>query len=117
MKRKNTLLLAAGLLAAAPLRAEVGRADYERALSLRDRYQNASTGVADAATWLRGKDRFFYRRSVKGGHEFVMVDADTQQKRPAFDHERLAAALAKATGERQDPLRIPSNGLRIADDE
>jgi dipeptidyl aminopeptidase/acylaminoacyl peptidase len=114
---KTTILLVAGFSAAAQARAQVGRADYERALSMRDRYQNASTGVAEAATWLRGKDRFFYRRSVKGGHEFVMVDALTQEKRPAFDHERLAAALAKATGERQDPLRIPATGVRIADDE
>ena len=34
---------------------------------------------------------------MAGGNEFVMVDADTQQKQPAFDHEKLAAALSRET--------------------
>ena len=74
------------------------KADYERALGLRDKYQNLTVGAADAATWIGKSSRFNYRRSVAGGHEFVIVHAATQQKRPAFDHERLAKALSKETG-------------------
>ena len=52
--------------------------------------------VADPATWIEKRRRFWYRRSVKGGTEFVLVDADTQEKRPPFDHEKLAASLSTA---------------------
>ena len=49
--------------------------------------------MPEAATWIEKTPRFWYRKSVKGGNEFVLMDAATQQKRPAFDHEKLAAAL------------------------
>ena len=104
------------LLCAAPAGAQT-RADYERALGLRDRYQDLAMGVADGAAWIGKTSRISYRKSVPGGHEFVMVDAETQQKRPAFDHERLAAALSKETGEKQTALRLPFNGFTFTDDE
>ena len=46
--------------------------------------------------WIDRTNRLTYRRSVKGGHEFMLVDAAAQQKRPAFDHARLATALSSA---------------------
>jgi hypothetical protein len=49
-------------------------------------------------TWIENTHRFWYRKVTRGGYEFVMVDADTLRKAPAFDHARLAAALSKATG-------------------
>jgi len=101
----SALVLSFGLIP--PGAAAQTRADYERALGMRERYQYSTVGVPDAATWVSKSSRFCYRRSVKGGHEFVMVDADTQQRRPAFDHERLAAALSKETGDKHTPLRLP----------
>ena len=53
--------------------------------------------AADAPTWLgAGNGRFVYRRSVRGGSAFVLVDAATQERRAAFDHDRLAAAFVAA---------------------
>src|SRR5690349_19292285 len=40
--------------------------------------------------------RFVYRKSVRGGAAFVLVDAATREKRPAFNHDRLAASIASA---------------------
>ncbi len=60
------------------------KADYERAQGLRERYQYLAAGVADAPVWIGKTSRFYYRVTIKGGHEFVMVDAATQQKQPAF---------------------------------
>ncbi|MGH9162184.1 MAG: S9 family peptidase, partial [Vicinamibacteraceae bacterium] len=97
--------------------AQATTADYERALGLRERWQYLTENVADPATWMGDTHRFYYRKTVKGGFEFVMVDAETRQKQPAFDHARLAAGLSKATGERHAALRLPFNTFRVGDQE
>jgi dipeptidyl aminopeptidase/acylaminoacyl peptidase len=101
----------------APVALAQTKADYERALGLRDRYQNLAIGVADGAAWVGKTGRFVYRKSVAGGHEFVMVDAETQQKRPAFDHARLAAALAKETGDKHTAQQLGFNSFSFTEDE
>ena len=40
--------------------------------------------VPEAASWIADSSRFYYRKSIKGGHQFVVMDAATQQRRPAF---------------------------------
>src|SRR5687768_10312939 len=89
-------------------------ADYDRALALRERWQHLTENLTDPPTWADAT-RFHYRRTVKGGHEFVLVDAETRQKRPAFDDEKLAAALSKAAGAEYTPLRLPFNSFQFAD--
>ena len=42
--------------------------------------RTSPSNVADAPTWIEQTNRFYYRRTVKGGHEFVLVDAETQAK-------------------------------------
>ena len=56
--------------------------------------------VPDTPTWVGTTHRFYYRRSLANGFEFVMVDADTQQKQPAFDHARLADVAVARVGPR-----------------
>lgn len=46
----------------------------------------------------------------------MIVDAETLEKRPAFDHARLADALSKAIGEPVDPERLPFTALHFSDD-
>ena len=50
------------------------------------------------AHWIGDSDRFWYRRDTKAGATFLIVDAATGTKVPAFDHERLALALGEAVG-------------------
>ncbi len=90
------LLVVATLCPALPVLAQGTVADYQRAMGMREKYQELAPNVPEPATWIEKTARFWYRRSVKGGNEFVLVDADTLQKRPAFDHEKLAAALTTA---------------------
>jgi hypothetical protein len=52
--------------------------------------------VPDSATWIGETPRFWYRRSIAGGFEFVLVDAASGQKRPPLDHARLASAMSQA---------------------
>ena len=107
------------LLLGTPLTAgaQVDRADYERAFALRERDRNAVTNAPDAAVWIGDSHRFVYRRSVKGGHDFVLLDATTLERRAPFDHARLAAALSQAAGETYAALTLPFSEVRFVDGE
>lgn len=87
--------------------AQVTRADYDRAQALRGQYEALAVNVPGPPSWLGTTHRFHYRRTRPDGFEFVVMDADTGEKRPAFDHTRLAAALSSASGERYEPSRLP----------
>jgi len=109
------LLLLAGLLAAAALPsvhvtsaqdADV-RARYDRAESFGDRTQNRVLHQIDAPQWVEGTSKLWYRKSVQGGNEFVLVDAPAAQKTPAFDHARLAASLSTAAGGKYTAVTLP----------
>src|SRR5688572_2267226 len=72
-------------------------ADYARAEGFRARVEGLVVDAAEAPTWVgRGSNQFMYRKSVRGGNAFVLVDAATLEKRPAFDHDRLAASITSA---------------------
>ena len=110
----SSLLIA--LAAATDARAQVTPADYDRAMGLRDRWMYLTEGVADPATWIDGTSRFYYRKTVKGGFQFVLVDAQTEQRQPAFDHDSLAAGLARRLGTSTPDSVCPSthSGSRTA---
>jgi hypothetical protein len=81
--------------------------DYDRAMTLRDTYQGLALNVPEQARWIEGTNRFWYRRSVKGGNDFVLVNADTQTKGAPFDHVKLAAAISSATGGKYTAVTLP----------
>jgi dipeptidyl aminopeptidase/acylaminoacyl peptidase len=119
---KIALRLAAAVLVAVVLVptagiAQVTPADYDRALGLRERWMYLTEGLADPVTWVDDTSRFYYRKTVKGGFEFVMVDAQTLQKRPAFDQERVATALSQATGTKYTGSRLPFDSFQFSNGE
>lgn len=91
-------------------------ADYQRAMGLRDRYQNLTTGLTDQVRWVPDTHKLVYRRTVPGGHEFILVDADTQAKAPAFDHAKLAGALSTALGRTVTAAELPFNEFTFTPD-
>jgi dipeptidyl aminopeptidase/acylaminoacyl peptidase len=97
--------------------AQPTRADYDRALTVRDRYDGLVVGAPDPAVWIDETTRFWYRRSVKGGAEFVVMDASTREKRPAFDHARLALELAREISPSSTAARLPFSTFRFVDNE
>jgi len=106
-------MLAVPALAQSPITV----ADYERARALQERFDGLVVDMPDAPVWIEGSGtRFWYRKTVRGGHAFVMVDAAAPAKRPAFDHERLAAALGAASGARYAATALPLEQLVVADD-
>lgn len=106
------LFLAAAVV---PCTAQLTPADYERALNLRDKYNGLVVHLPDEVKWIEDTDRFVYRRSITGGEEFVVVDADKQTAQPAFDHARLAEALSKAFGIPVKATALPLERYQFVD--
>ena len=100
-----------------PLSAQGTRADYERASSLREQTQFLALNVVDRAGWIEKTSRFWYRKTVKGGYEFDIMDARSLTNKPAFDHQKLAASLSTASGEDYSPLNLPFMALTFVDNE
>src|SRR5215475_11452784 len=111
------------LLFPASANAQGTQADYERATGLREKFQGLVAGAPERANWIEKTSRFWYRKSVKGGYEFVLVDAETLAKKPAFDHQKLAAALSESlpsgssVEESITALRLPFNEITFVDSE
>ena len=82
------------------------RADYERAANLRELTANKVFRDRVEPNWSEDGTRLWYRvRTAPDQHEFVVVDVEKGSRVPAFDHERLAAAL-QAVGIAQPPQRL-----------
>src|SRR5205823_12833732 len=85
--------------------ADYARAELFRALGP----EGLVIDAPDSAVWLPTGDRFWYRKTtVDSGQAFVLVDATTLTKGPAFDHERLGAALTPAMGKPITAANLPS---------
>lgn len=99
-----------------PAQDRLTAADYERAEAFLS--GNLSFHVYRAQvspTWLE-PDRFWYRVAVRGGHEFIRVDQARAVRERAFDHERLSAALSRATGDSFTALQLPFTSFTEAED-
>jgi dienelactone hydrolase len=103
------------ILAALRASAQIGWADYERALGTRAKYQNLVTGMPGAVTWIAGSDDFCYRVTVEGGDRFVLVNAHAGTKSPAFDHDRLALGLSEATKDKFTAVTLPFTTFEFVD--
>jgi dipeptidyl aminopeptidase/acylaminoacyl peptidase len=90
-------------------------ADYERAAGLEAKYEAAAIDIAGPATWIGKTNRFWYRKQSKGGKEFIIVDAQTLKKQPAFDQEKIAASLGKALGKTYKAQDLPIRFIRFDD--
>ena len=111
--RGRTLLVALAVCAAValPATAQVTSTDYARAEQLLP--WNAQELVINDAVrprWMPG-DRFWYRNRGAKGWEYLIVDAATGTRRPAFDHARLASALSTAADTSFDSTKLPFRDL------
>jgi len=91
-------------------------ADYARA----EKFMNYNTtGLmlhgAVQPTWL-ADERFWYRGTTAQGTEFLLVDPARGTREPAFDHDKLAAALATASGTKYDGAHLPFQMFDLAPD-
>ena len=89
------------------------QADYERANGLKAKYESAAIDIAGPATWIGNTHRFWYRKLSKGAYEYLIFDADALQKKTAFDHAKIAAALSKLLGSTLKANDLQLGGLRF----
>lgn len=103
------IFIVALLLVATPSKAqeEVTAEDYARA----EKFLGANTNglvlnTVSGIQWL-DEDKLIYQRSVEDGSEFILVDAASKTKNPAFDHQRLAESLSELEGIQVQPHQLP----------
>ncbi|MFD9410708.1 DPP IV N-terminal domain-containing protein [Streptomyces sp. NPDC059989] len=72
------------------------------------------TGDKVRPQWIDGGARFLYAVSNGVGRRFVRVDPAAGTREPAFDHARLATALAAASGQQVDPEALPFMAIELA---
>jgi dipeptidyl aminopeptidase/acylaminoacyl peptidase len=102
-------------------------ADYQRAVGLRERYQGLVVDAPEPPTWIENTNRFWYRKSIRGGSQIVVVDATTLEKRPALPSENFGASTGAAGGGRGgaggggrggaqpgDTMRVSPDGRLVA---
>ncbi|MDH4198121.1 MAG: hypothetical protein OEW05_11970, partial [Candidatus Aminicenantes bacterium] len=99
------------------LPAQVTKADYDRSFGLREKFMPLALNLPERPSWVEKTSRFTYRKTVPGGFEFILVDAATLEKKPAFDHAKLAAGLAKASGEAVDAAKLPFQMITFIEGE
>ena len=67
--------------------------------------------------WIGESGRFWYRWKSLSGVEFLRVDPATGDRGPAFDHDRLAAALSLAAAKPCAAAQLPFTEIEFAADE
>jgi dipeptidyl aminopeptidase/acylaminoacyl peptidase len=67
--------------------------------------------------WFAGDTKFWYRNDLRdGARQFVLVDADKGVRQPAFDHDKVAAALSKAANHQYNGDHLPFSNLDFSQD-
>jgi len=110
-------VLATGLIpASAALVAQGTIPDYQRAGALREKYDGLVVNSVQTVRWIERSTRFWYRKTAKGGFEFVVVDSAPATKAPAFDHAKLAATLAAALKRPITAVTLPFQAFAFIND-
>ena len=82
-------------------------ADYKHAESfLGWRTQPYIDNIFNGINWI-APDKFWYRKLTAQGSEYIMVNAAKGTSAAAFDQQKMAIAIANATGESYRPYMLP----------
>jgi dipeptidyl-peptidase 4 len=93
--------------------------DYERSARLAASTRDKVFRDSVEPHWFANNSKFWYRVDVgPGAHEFIVVEpeAEAGKRGPAFDRDKLAAALAKAAGKDVTPTRLPFDYIAVDGD-
>ncbi|HEY2820046.1 MAG TPA: DPP IV N-terminal domain-containing protein [Candidatus Acidoferrum sp.] len=98
-------------------RAQDTAQDYQRAEQFLGGNLRHHAYVADVTPhWIAKTNHFWYSKTSQKGTEFLLVDPAQSETKPAFDHARLATALATATKREIKPTQLPFDSFEFADD-
>src|SRR5262249_50929376 len=76
----------------------------------------AYDGMVDPQ-WIGKTNRFWYRKEGPFGKQFTLVDVAALTTAPAFDHQKIAAALSSATKQSFTARDLPVDPIRFIDSE
>jgi dipeptidyl aminopeptidase/acylaminoacyl peptidase/uncharacterized protein (DUF885 family) len=115
---RTTLLVAAWFVALPTLAFAQGTpADYERSARLSASTRDKVFRDSVDPHWFADNKKFWYRVELaQGAREYILVDIEAGKRAPAFDHEKLAAALAKAASKDVKPTRLPFDYISVDGD-
>jgi len=90
--------------------------DFDYSIAERFAPANATGSMFNMSVdphWIVGTHSFWYQKTSRNGHEFVLADLQNGTKKPAFNHSQLARSLSHATGEMVDPANLPFDEITI----
>src|SRR5271156_1717386 len=65
--------------------------------------------------WIGTSDDFWYKNGSLISYDFMVVQASTGEKKPAFDRTTMAKALGDASGEKISAERLPFDSFTFTD--
>lgn len=90
--------------------------DYEKAEQGLYQYTNDLVYNSSVrANWIN-EHAFWYRNQFAEGNEFILVDITGKSKKRAFDHVKLAGALAEITSGKYEAFRLPFSQVDFSSD-
>jgi dipeptidyl-peptidase 4 len=73
-------------------------------------------GASIEPHWIDDTETFWYRVTRPNGAEFMLVDAESGTRKPAFDHVQLAASLTKVSGTPFEAAKLPFDEIELEGD-
>ena len=117
MKFPTLFLLISGLFISGAFARDIG-AEMQRADDFGKKSSSLLAGKDVRAFWSPDGSHLAYRVDAPRDEiRYFQVDLRSGSKEPAFDHELLAKALAKAAGREIDSKRLPLDQLEITADK
>ena len=91
--------------------------DYERAAFFQTGEHRKLVHFAEVqAHWVEKTGRFWYRTTDGAAVRFVLVDSEKNASGPAFDQQKIADGLKKATKRDYDATKLPFEGFEFTKD-
>jgi dipeptidyl aminopeptidase/acylaminoacyl peptidase len=104
------------LLVSSVVSAQGTKEDYDRAARLSARTRDKVFRTSVSPHWFDEGKRFWYRNNLADkAREWILVDVEAGKRERAFDHGKLAEALASATEKKVRATHLPLEELSFRD--
>jgi len=100
----------------AALQSQGTRADYERADQLRSNVEKLVFNMGADPNWIGETSSFWYKVNTREGKKFILIDAENRKQSPAFDHQKLAAALSTASEQKYSAADLPFDEFKFTNE-
>ncbi len=113
MNKLSFVLVSTGILVTAAAFSQGTATDYKRSADYGKMVADKVINNPFTVQWIEKEQRLWYVNNTSKGREYIVVDANSAKKEKAFDHARLAEALAKASDEKVYADSLSLSGLNF----